>query len=121
MFDRLTGAAVNNIPGHQVACRHRSGIAPIGKGTQGDVAIRDHADQAVVFADGQGPNILVPHDACDRLDICFGRDPASAGMHGFRYFHRTLLCLKAAENKLTSWPFIDPLATDDFYCSSRRK
>jgi hypothetical protein len=39
------------------------GIVPVRKGLDGNIAVRDHADEPVVFADGNRADVLVTHHA----------------------------------------------------------
>src|SRR3546814_10635330 len=60
-LDRLVLEAVEHLVRHRLADRRRRGILTLGDCPHHDVAIRDHADQLVAFADRQGADRSEEH------------------------------------------------------------
>src|SRR5262245_48318530 len=82
--------AVFDVAGHDLADRRAPALA-LGDGPHGNVAVADHADQAVAVLDRQDADVDCQHDPRRVLDAVIGTGDVDVSLHGFAYPHALLL------------------------------
>src|SRR6056297_3703389 len=86
-FTVIVFEAVVDAFGHDLAHRAVAGGLVVRHAAHGDVAIRDHADEAVVLADRQRADIIVAHPLCGIPDCGVGVDEVHGPGHDFSNVH----------------------------------
>src|SRR5262245_13215537 len=76
---------------HHIACAMRLCIEARSDATADDIPVRHHADQAIIFADWNGTNIMLAHQPGELDNRRVGIDPLHTLVHGLFHFHGRLL------------------------------
>src|SRR5581483_3323512 len=86
--DALVLETVKDVRRHHVLDSNRLGIASFRDGTDNDVPIRNHAHQAILLAaDGQRPDVQIPHHPRRFLQSRVGMRTFGTGSHDFMHLH----------------------------------
>ena len=76
-------AAVEDALAHDVPRLEVVEVLAIGNPAADDVAVRYHADEAIVLADGHRADVVLPHQTRELADGSIRRDPLRPLVHRF--------------------------------------
>src|SRR5271157_1997153 len=88
-------AAVGHALCHHVSCRELRWILAVGDASYHNIAVGNHADEAIVFANRDGAYVELLHLPSKRHDARVRRNPFDALVHNVLDFHGTPLCLSS--------------------------